>query len=78
MAGASVDDVSQLVAGSVATQSVDPPDVKVTVPVAFAGRPVTDSVSAVPYAMLAGAADSVKVGSALVTVKLAPVAVVPA
>ena len=58
-------------------QSVDPPDVKVTVPVASPGRPVTESVSAVPYGTLEGAADSVKDGSALVIMKLAPVAVVP-
>jgi hypothetical protein len=69
--------VSQLVAGSVVTQSVDPPEVKVTVPVALPGRPVTDSVSAVPYGTVDGAADSLNVALALVTVKLAPVAVVP-
>ena len=75
--GASVDDVSQLVAGSVATQRVDPPEVNVTVPVASPGSPLSDSVSAVPYGTLDGAADSLKVGFAVVTVKLAPVAVVP-
>jgi hypothetical protein len=73
--GASVVDVAQLEGGSVATQSVDPPDAKVTVPAIPAGSPETETVSAVPYGMLAGAADSVIEVLALVTVKLAPVAV---
>ena len=76
VAGARLVDVGQLVEGSVATQSVDPPDVKVTVPVAPAANPDTESVSLVPYGTLAGAAASVSVGVALVTVKLAPFAVV--
>ena len=46
--GASVIDVWQLIAGIVATQSVGPPDVKVTVPVAAPGSPAADSVSAAP------------------------------
>jgi hypothetical protein len=75
VAGVSVVDVAQLTAGNVATQSVDAPDVNVTVPVAPAGRPETDTVSAVPYGMLAGAAASFIDVGALVTVKLAPVAV---
>jgi hypothetical protein len=75
MAGVSVVDVAQLSAGNVATQSVVAPDVNVTVPVAPAGRPATDTVSAVPYGMTAGAADSFIEVLALVTVKLAPVAV---
>ena len=41
------------------------------------GNPDTESVSLVPYWTLAGAADSVIDGPALVTVKLAPDAVVP-
>ena len=48
---------------------------KVTVPDAPAGSPAVDSVSAVPYGMLAGAADSVMDVLALVTVKVAPIAV---
>jgi hypothetical protein len=71
----SVVDVAQLIAGRVATHSVDAPDVKVTVPVAPAGSPETETVSAVPYGMLAGAAASLIEVGALVTVKLAPVAV---
>ncbi len=63
--------------GSVATQSVDPPDLYVTVPVAPAGKPDTESVSLVPNGMLAGAADSVIDVLASVTVKLALFAVVP-
>ena len=70
-------DVWQLVAGSVAVHSVDPPEANVTVPVAVPGSPATDSVSCAPYAMLAGAADSVNVELAFTTVKLAPVAVDP-
>ena len=75
--GVSVVDVWQLSAGRSAVHSVDPPEVKVTLPVASPGRPASDSVSAVPNGTLAGAADSVKDGSALVTMKPAPVAVVP-
>jgi hypothetical protein len=67
--------VAQLRAGRVATQSVEPPDVKVTVPVAPAGSPVTETLSLVPNGMLAGAALSVIEVLALVMVKLAPVAV---
>jgi hypothetical protein len=67
--------VAQLNAGSVVAQSVDPPEVKVTVPVAPAGSPATETVSLVPYGMLAGAAASVIDVLALVMVKLAPVAV---
>jgi hypothetical protein len=73
--GVSVVEVAQLVAGSVATQSAVPPDLNVMVPEAFTGRPVVDSVSAVPYGMVAGAADSDIDVLALVTLKLAPVAV---
>jgi hypothetical protein len=40
--------VGQLVVVSVATHSVDPPDAKVTVPVAPPGSPDTDSVSCDP------------------------------
>jgi hypothetical protein len=73
-----VGDVWQLVAaGSVAVQRVAPPDVNVTVPVAAPGIPATESVSWAPYAMVAGAADSVNVVFAIVTVKLAPFAVNP-
>ena len=71
-----MDEVWQLIAGSAATQSVVPPEVKVTDPVASPGRPAAETVSAVPYGTEDGAADSVNGGSALVTVKLAPVAVV--
>lgn len=74
--GASDVDVEQLAAGSVATQSVDPPDVKVTVPVAPPGSPDTERVSAVPNGTLDGAADSVIVVLAKVTLKLAPPALV--
>ena len=70
--GASDVDVEQLAAGSVATQSVDPPEVKVTVPVAPAGSPDTERESAVPNGTLDGAADSVMVVLANVTLKLAP------
>ena len=55
-------------------QSVAPPEVNVTVPVASPGRPVTDSVSCEPKGMLAGEADSAIAVSAWTTVKLAPVA----
>jgi hypothetical protein len=71
----SVVGVAQLIVGNAAMQSVDAPEVNVTVPVAPAGRPETDTVSAVPYGMLAGAAASFIEVGALVTVKLAPVAV---
>ena len=77
MPGTSVIAVWQLMAGKGATHSVDPPEVKVTVPVASPGRPATDSVSWDPYAMDAGAADSTIAVSALVTTKLAPVTVAP-
>ena len=77
MPGTSVVDVWQLIADNAAMQSTEPPDLKVTVPVASPGRPATDSVSFAPYAMVAGAADSVIAVSALVTVKLAPIAVAP-
>jgi hypothetical protein len=69
--------VEQLVAGSVATQRVEPPEVNVTVPVAPPGKPDTDSVSLVPNGTLDGAADSVIVVLDSVTVNAAPVAVVP-
>ena len=75
--GASVVAVWQLVAVSVATQSVVAPDVNVTVPVASPGSPLTDSVSCDPNGMLAGAADFVIAVSACVTAKLAPVATLP-
>ena len=58
-------------------QSVDPPEVKVTIPIAPPGNPVTDSVSCDPYPIDAGDADSLIAVSALVTVKLAPIAVAP-
>ena len=48
MPGASVVAVWQLVVGSVVVQSVDPPDLNVTTPVAPTGNPVTDSVSCDP------------------------------
>ena len=75
MPGASVEAVWQLIAGKVAVQSEEPPEEKVTVPVASTGSPATDRVSCDPYGMDAGDADSVIAVSALVTVKLAPVAV---
>ncbi len=46
--GASVAEVSQLAAGRTAAHRVEPPDVKVSVPVAPAASPETDRVSAVP------------------------------
>ena len=70
--------VWQLVAGSVAVQRVAPPEVKVTVPVAPAGNPAMESVSCDPKPIDGGDADSVIDVPALVTVKLAPVAVAPA
>ncbi len=72
--GARLVEVWQLVTGKVAVQSVAPPDVNVTVPDAVPGSPATDSVSCVPYAIDAGAADLVIDVSALLTAKLAPVA----
>jgi hypothetical protein len=75
--GTSDVEVEQPVDGSAATQRVDPPEVNVTVPVAPPGSPDTDSVSLVPYGTLAGAADSVIAVLESVTVKAAPVAVVP-
>ena len=69
--------VWQLVADRDATHSVVLPEVNVTVPVAPAGNPSAETVSVDPYTMLAGAADSLSVTVALVTAKLAPVAVVP-
>lgn len=60
--------VWQFVAGSVVTHNVDPPEAKVTVPVAPAGRPEAESVSCAPKTIVAGAADSVKDGVALVIV----------
>ena len=72
-----MDDVWQLIVGSSATQSVGRPTLeKVTVPVASPGSPAAERVSAVPYGTVDGAADSLNGGSALMTVKLAPVAVV--
>jgi hypothetical protein len=75
--GASVADVWQLDDASVAMQSVTPLDVNVTVPVAPSGIPDTDSVSVLPNATPAGAADSLNDVAALTTVKLAPVADAP-
>ena len=49
-------------------QSVDPPEVKVTVPVAAPGSPAAASVSCEPYTIELGVADSVNVGVALVIV----------
>jgi hypothetical protein len=66
----SVAAVWQLVNGMVATQSVEPPELNVTVPVAPAGSPESDSVSCEPYTMDDGAAASVKVGVALVMVRV--------
>ena len=59
-------EVRQLDAGIVATQSVTPPELNVTVPVAPTGRPESDSVSCEPKTIDDGAAASVKVGVALV------------
>jgi hypothetical protein len=75
--GISVGDVAQLAAGSKATQSVAPPDVNVTVPVALPESPETESVSWAPNAMLDGDAESVIDVGAGVIVKCAPVAVEP-
>jgi hypothetical protein len=74
---ASVGSVWQLMSGRSAVQSVDPPDVKVRVPVAAAVKPAIESVSWSPKGMLAGEAPSVIDVLALVTVKLAPVALEP-
>ena len=63
-------EVEQLVAGKLTTQSVDPPEVNVTVPVAPPGKPDTETVSLVPYWTLDGAADSVIEVLDNVTVKL--------
>ena len=76
--GKSVPDVVQLVAGRMAVHSVVLPERNVIVPVASPGSPDTDNVTAVPYATLAGAADSVKTVGAGVTTKDAPVATAPA
>lgn len=62
--------VWQLVAEMIATQSVEPPELNVTVPVAPTGSPESDSVSCEPYTMDDGAAASVKVGVALVMVSV--------
>jgi hypothetical protein len=62
--------VWQLVAGIVATQSVEPPELKVTVPVAPTGSPESDSVSCEPKTIDDGAAASVNVGVALVMVSV--------
>jgi hypothetical protein len=61
-------EVRQFVTARVATQSVEPPAANVTVPVASAGNPVAESVSALPNPTLAGAADSVNVTLAFVMV----------
>ena len=50
--------VWQFVAGSVVTHNVDPPEAKVTVPVAPAGRPEAESVSCAPKTIGAGAGRS--------------------
>jgi hypothetical protein len=75
--GTSVVAVWQLFAARVAVQRADPPDVKVTVPVAPIGNPVTDSVSCDPKPIDGGEADSVIDVSALVTTKLAPLTDAP-
>jgi hypothetical protein len=62
--------VWQLVAGIVATHSVEPPELNVTVPVAPAVRPESDSVSCEPYTIDDGAAASVNVGVAFVIVSV--------
>jgi hypothetical protein len=53
------------------------PEVKVTVPVAPAGRPETERVSGVPYETTDGDADSLKDAVAWTTVNAAPVATEP-
>lgn len=50
------DDVVQLVVGRIAEHSVEPPDAKVTVPVAAPGRPLSASVEVDPYGTVDGAA----------------------
>ena len=77
MPGGRVVAVWQLVVGNVAVHSVEPPEVKVTVPVASSGSPVIERVSCMPNAIVDGAANSVIDVSASVTVKLAPVATPP-
>ena len=72
--GASVADVWQLVAGSVAVQSVTPPALKVIVPSTPPGRPVTESVSWSPYATVGSEANSAIDDATRVIEKLAPVA----
>lgn len=71
----SVSDVVHVVTGRAAVQSVLP-EVKVTVPTAPAWRPVAESVEAVPYGTLAGAAAATNEVPARVTVS-AVVAVEP-
>ena len=51
-------------------QSVEPPEAKITVPVATPGSPATESVSCAPYTIVAGAAASVNEGVALVIVSV--------
>jgi hypothetical protein len=63
--------VAHEVAGSVTLQSVVPPEVNATVPVAPAGRPVTESVSDVPCCTDGALAAAVNEVDAFVTVKLA-------
>jgi hypothetical protein len=73
----SVVEVRHEVAGRVAVHSVVDPEVKVTVPVAAAGSPDADRVTALPYAVDVGEAAAVIVyAEDLVMVKLVP-AVVP-
>jgi hypothetical protein len=48
VAGVNVEEVSQLSAGKLAVHRVVVPEVKLTVPVAFPGRPETESVTALP------------------------------
>ena len=61
----------------VAVQSVPIPDRNRTVPLAAAGSPDAVSVIGTPYATDVGDVVSVNDGVAFVTLKLAPVAVVP-
>jgi hypothetical protein len=68
VATARVVKVEQSVAGSIAVQSVFPPDVKATVPVAVPAKPVSASVDAVPNATLDGVALAANEGVACVTV----------
>jgi hypothetical protein len=53
---ASVADVVHLVDGWGATQSVEPPDANVTVPVEAFGRPLSDSIEVLPKGTLDGVA----------------------